>query len=258
MNQFRTVTVLFLRLPHIPVQSIGSSARVFDDVTYVTSEAIRIVSKYGGTCRQIHADEKALSALLIWGVEGFSHEKGDHANAVAAGMEIERLLSERKWWWQGSKGAKSEEPEEVGFSLAVTMGKAYPDDSENSLILVGRESEIKVLGQAVERMRNGEKSLALLVGKSGFGKSHIVNAFLKSQEGKEGQVVWYAQSIQPDVNTRTLVLVQHERVGTTPTTFFNKFSCLSSNSFFLKAGRLKKYDFCDYATVLQNRKTIRQ
>ncbi|KAJ3103678.1 hypothetical protein HDU97_009931 [Phlyctochytrium planicorne] len=125
MNQFRTVTILFLRVPHIPVQNLGISPKVYEDVKFVASESIRIVSKHGGTCRQIHVDEKALSVLLVWGLEGFSHEKGDYEYAISAGMELEKLLKERKWWWEYPEMGNLATDTPVGFSLALTAGKAF-------------------------------------------------------------------------------------------------------------------------------------
>ncbi|KAJ3104244.1 hypothetical protein HDU97_009412 [Phlyctochytrium planicorne] len=124
MNQYRAITVLFLRLPNIPVNCMGSSKAVLEDVQFVAEKAIEIVSKYGGTCRQIHADEKALSVLLVWGVEGFTHEKGDSGYAVSAGMEIEKTLKSRKWCHDASKNKSAENISTHNFSLAITMGKA--------------------------------------------------------------------------------------------------------------------------------------
>ncbi|KAJ3102089.1 hypothetical protein HDU97_000803 [Phlyctochytrium planicorne] len=126
MNQYRTITSLFLCLQCIPVDRLGNP-RIFKDVEFIASTVMRIAVKHGGTCRQIHADEKAMSALLIWGIEGFSHEKGDQAYAVAAGMDIERLLKAHKWWFE-DRDKRPEEADEAmlsKFSIAVTMGKAY-------------------------------------------------------------------------------------------------------------------------------------
>ncbi|KAJ3104246.1 Adenylate cyclase type 10 [Phlyctochytrium planicorne] len=125
MNQYRTITVLFLRLPNIPVDSLGSSKAVLEDVQFVADKAITIASKYGGTCRQIHADEKALSVLLVWGIEGFTHEKGDYGYAVSAGMEIEKTLKSRKWCHNAPTETTDQHVSTHNFSLAVTMGKAF-------------------------------------------------------------------------------------------------------------------------------------
>ncbi|KAJ3094255.1 hypothetical protein HDU97_008316 [Phlyctochytrium planicorne] len=123
-NQYRTITVLFLRLSNIPIERIGTSATVISDVNFAAQKVIEVVTKNGGTCRQIHADDKGLSALLVWGVEGFSHEKGDHLYAVTAAMEIERALAGRKWWHQAESEAMHKANAEGNFSIAVTMGKA--------------------------------------------------------------------------------------------------------------------------------------
>ncbi|KAJ3106551.1 hypothetical protein HDU97_006144 [Phlyctochytrium planicorne] len=118
VNQFRTITVLFLRLPKIPIDDIGNPD-VMQDVEFAAQESIKIAAKHGGTCRQIHADEKALSALLVWGVEGFSHEKGNHGYAISAGMELKSVLAGRSWMSDAMK-----EQTEQNFSIAITMGKA--------------------------------------------------------------------------------------------------------------------------------------
>ncbi|KAJ3097415.1 Adenylate cyclase type 10 [Phlyctochytrium planicorne] len=122
INQFRTITCLFLCLPNIPVEKLGNSA-VFQDVNFVAMEVIKAVNTHGGTCRQMHADEKSLSALLVWGVEGYSHEKGDHNYAISAGLDILGSLRNRKWWFDREES--DVEPEASRFSLAITMGKAF-------------------------------------------------------------------------------------------------------------------------------------
>ncbi|KAJ3094689.1 Adenylate cyclase type 10 [Phlyctochytrium planicorne] len=124
-NQYRTITTLFLCIPNIPIDQIGKVHEVLEDAQFVAFEVTKIVSGHGGTCRQIFADEKGLSVLVVWGVEGFSHEKGDHLYAVAAGMDIEREFKKRTWWMEKSAGhVTSEHGEALKFSLAITMGKA--------------------------------------------------------------------------------------------------------------------------------------
>ncbi|KAJ3104247.1 Adenylate cyclase type 10 [Phlyctochytrium planicorne] len=146
MNQYRTITVLFLRLPNIPVDCLGNSKAVLEDVQFAAEQAIAVALKHGGTCRQIHADEKALSVLLVWGVEGFTHEKGDYGYAVSAGMEIEMILRSRKWCHSSPnkidmKHVSSQERCGMNnFSLAMTMGKAFcgfigtPSRSEGTVL----------------------------------------------------------------------------------------------------------------------------
>ncbi|KAJ3106549.1 Adenylate cyclase type 10 [Phlyctochytrium planicorne] len=121
MNQYRTITVLFLHFPMIPVDVMGQSETIMSDVEFVAQECLRVVSKHGGTCRQIHADEKGLSVLLVWGVEGFSHEKGDHHHALTAAVEMRKILATRKW---SSDVLARGSTEVSNFSLALTMGKA--------------------------------------------------------------------------------------------------------------------------------------
>ncbi|KAJ3104732.1 hypothetical protein HDU97_008911 [Phlyctochytrium planicorne] len=117
-NQFRAVTILFLRLTGLPIHSLHTPAAL-TELQIAATESIRIASKYGGTCRQINADEKCLSVLIIWGVEGFSHEKGDHLNAISAGIEISKILEGRDWSGLGSGGGEEK------FSIAITIGRAF-------------------------------------------------------------------------------------------------------------------------------------
>ncbi|KAJ3094731.1 Adenylate cyclase type 10 [Phlyctochytrium planicorne] len=122
LNQFRTITVLFTHFPNIPIDRLGISPRILSDVNFIAEETIGAAAEYGGTCRQIHADEKGLSVLLLWGVAGFSHEKGDHTNAVSTALRIEKAFRERKWWWMEDEFSALSFG--ADFSMAVTMGKA--------------------------------------------------------------------------------------------------------------------------------------
>ncbi|KAJ3106306.1 Adenylate cyclase type 10 [Phlyctochytrium planicorne] len=126
INQYRTITSIFIQLPNIPIDRIGSSKRVLEDVQFLARLVCEISQHNGGTCRQIHADEKALLALIVWGIEGFSHEKGDHIYAVTAAMEMEKRLRTRRWWWQDLEDKLDDIPKRsCDFSLALTMGKAF-------------------------------------------------------------------------------------------------------------------------------------
>ncbi|KAJ3108641.1 hypothetical protein HDU97_000497 [Phlyctochytrium planicorne] len=258
MNQYRTITILFLRLPNICVDCLGTSKQVFADVDFVAKEVIRIVNKHGGTLRQIHADEKALSVLLVWGVEGYSHEKGDHVHAIAAGMELEKVLSARKWCDQRA-GVAGDLKSTANFSLAVTMGKAFcgfigtearvegtvlgpcvnlaarimcnhscsgrflcdeviteacgklvefsnegtmfakeikstklEDSAREDVVLEGRGDELSLLGEAIDVWMSGEKSMAFIVGKSGFGKTQLAKHFLQTFEQKASVDICFA------------------------------------------------------------------
>ncbi|KAJ3107723.1 hypothetical protein HDU97_003393 [Phlyctochytrium planicorne] len=217
INQYRSITTMFVRLPKIPIKDIGHSVALLADVQFVAAEAIKTVAKYGGTCRQIHADEKALSALLVWGVEGFSHEKGNHLHAVAAGMELMNVLSLRKW--STSNRAGQQKISSGTFSIAITMGKAvefedmgdiyakgiagtvrlfapkrmknenHEEVDQQDIKLAGRETELAKLFECFEKWMMGDKSLALVVGKSGFGKTQLVKFFLRSIENETSIII---------------------------------------------------------------------
>ncbi|KAJ3106308.1 Adenylate cyclase type 10 [Phlyctochytrium planicorne] len=271
MDQYRTITTLFLRFPNIPVDRIGVSQRILQDVEFIASEAITVVSRHGGSCRQIHADEKALSVLLVWGIEGFSHEKGDHGYALAAGIDLEKVLNARKWWWQDPE-RDSEHVPAASFSLALTMGKAFSgfigtenrsegtvlgpsvnlaarimcnpacngrllcdrviseacddiydfkdmgtmkakgiegeiqlfaptglkaNDGEPGLerqLLEGRVEELSLLSSTFEKWMAGERAMALVTGKSGQGKTHLVKSFLGAYEDQPDVFVCMASA----------------------------------------------------------------
>ncbi|KAI8614250.1 hypothetical protein BC830DRAFT_399660 [Chytriomyces sp. MP71] len=48
----------------------------------------KAVRSFEGCIRQFNCDDKALTALLVWGLEGMSHEKGEMGLALSAAFEI--------------------------------------------------------------------------------------------------------------------------------------------------------------------------
>ncbi|KAJ3212535.1 Adenylate cyclase type 10 [Dinochytrium kinnereticum] len=91
-NQIRAITVLFIQFPHLPIAEIGHNTMIQKDLQKLSECVFDTAKRNGGTCRQINCDEKALSVLMLWGIEGFAHERGDGAYAVAAALELMEIL----------------------------------------------------------------------------------------------------------------------------------------------------------------------
>ncbi|KAJ3094733.1 Adenylate cyclase type 10 [Phlyctochytrium planicorne] len=283
LNQYRTIIVVFVHLPNIPIEHLGVSSRIMDDVNFAAEEVIRAATEHGGTCRQFHADEKGLSALLVWGVAGFAHERGDHTNALSAALCIQKLFEKRDWWAKG--GGDSAQHRVAGdFSIAVTMGKAFCgfigtdnrsegtvlgpcvnlaarimcdtkcrgqvlcdeelanacgstvtlDDAgvirakgilkpvhifspkelvnfrsethEESVTLEGRDEELGRLSLALRNWIHGERAFILVAGKSGFGKTQLLQeSFPLIFEGRKKNVDGSDHVIRSDVSASALI-----------------------------------------------------
>ncbi|KND02345.1 uncharacterized protein SPPG_02817 [Spizellomyces punctatus DAOM BR117] len=85
-NELRNICAVFVRLPKLgatddPMEMLLTA----QSVMIVILEAIH---RYEGTIRQFNVDDKGATALLVWGVEGFTHERGDAVFALYAAMEI--------------------------------------------------------------------------------------------------------------------------------------------------------------------------
>ncbi|TPX71856.1 hypothetical protein SpCBS45565_g00949 [Spizellomyces sp. 'palustris'] len=85
-NELRNICAVFVRLPKLgatddPVEMLITA----QSVMIVILDAIH---RYEGTIRQFNVDDKGATALLVWGVEGFTHERGDAVFALYAAMEI--------------------------------------------------------------------------------------------------------------------------------------------------------------------------
>ncbi|KAI8837534.1 hypothetical protein BC829DRAFT_44887 [Chytridium lagenaria] len=91
-NQLRRVSVVFLQVQGIPLEDIGDDGNLqkLQSLMCAVSSAVR---KQGGCLRQFNCDEKGLCALLVWGLEGFSHEKGNAQPAILAAVEIKEQIS---------------------------------------------------------------------------------------------------------------------------------------------------------------------
>ncbi|KAJ3076054.1 hypothetical protein HDU99_001424, partial [Rhizoclosmatium hyalinum] len=73
-DQLRGVAILFLYFPAFNVDTVAQPENLtkLQSVTMVILEAVR---NHQGCIRQFNCDDKSLTALLVWGLEGFAHEK---------------------------------------------------------------------------------------------------------------------------------------------------------------------------------------
>ena len=86
-NQLRKIATVFIRFPKL-VYALGDcqlAQEVYECI-------IKIARMYGGTLRQFNCDDKGSSALIVWGMQGYAHEKGESVHAVRAGIEMSSKL----------------------------------------------------------------------------------------------------------------------------------------------------------------------
>ena len=89
----RKVIVVFISLKSLNVAEFNSPENI-SKAQKAFSSIISITQLNGGCCRQFGCDDKLTSALLVWGMDGYIHEKGDTVYAVRAALEIQDKLNE--------------------------------------------------------------------------------------------------------------------------------------------------------------------
>ncbi|KAI9351972.1 hypothetical protein BDR26DRAFT_929467 [Obelidium mucronatum] len=110
-DQLRSVSVVFIKFGGFQSETIAESR----NLAFLQAAATSIISKvkeFEGCIRQFNCDDKALTALLVWGLEGHAHEKGEAHVAMLAAIEI-------------SKSLKVCLEDEDGFSIGVTTGVVF-------------------------------------------------------------------------------------------------------------------------------------
>ena len=105
-NQIRSIVSVFIRFPSLDVSSF-SNPETLEKANRAVGICLEETRKQGGCCRQFGCDDKAATILLVWGMEGYAHERGEADHAVAAALEI-------------SKGLKSIFGKE--FSIGIASG----------------------------------------------------------------------------------------------------------------------------------------
>ncbi|KAJ3067812.1 hypothetical protein HDU98_008983 [Podochytrium sp. JEL0797] len=86
-DQLRGVAILFLYFPAFNVATVAQpeNLELLQKITLIILSAIR---KHHGCIRQFNCDDKSLTALLVWGLEGFAHEMSECSYSMAAAMEM--------------------------------------------------------------------------------------------------------------------------------------------------------------------------
>ncbi|KAJ3246848.1 hypothetical protein HDU77_008811 [Chytriomyces hyalinus] len=110
-DQLRSVSVVFIKFASFEPENIAEKT----SLKQLQSAAMLIfgkVQEYEGCVRQFNCDDKALTALLVWGLEGNAHEKGEAQVAVLAATEI-------------AKDIGTCVDDEFGWSIGVTTGTVF-------------------------------------------------------------------------------------------------------------------------------------
>ncbi|KAJ3054690.1 Adenylate cyclase type 10 [Rhizophlyctis rosea] len=89
-NTIRNVCIVFVRLPI--TSTAGNVGQVLRKTQKVMCIALDAVRRYEGTIRQFNFDDKGATVLLVWGVEGYTHERGDASFALHAALQIKDEL----------------------------------------------------------------------------------------------------------------------------------------------------------------------
>ncbi|KAJ3193139.1 Adenylate cyclase type 10 [Irineochytrium annulatum] len=93
INQIRSVSVIFIRFPTIPVAEIASPNNL-DLIQKIFMTILKTLRAYGGCLRQFACDDKALTALIVFGLSGFAHERGEERTALLAASQLLDRLRE--------------------------------------------------------------------------------------------------------------------------------------------------------------------
>ncbi|ORY42747.1 adenylyl cyclase [Rhizoclosmatium globosum] len=111
MDQLRSVSVVFIKFGGFKSETVAEPENLMQ-LQSATAAIISKVKEYEGCIRQFNCDDKALTALLVWGLEGHAHEKGESQVAMLAATEIGKCLKQCL-----------SDPE--GFSIGVTTGVVF-------------------------------------------------------------------------------------------------------------------------------------
>ncbi|KAJ3168730.1 Adenylate cyclase type 10, partial [Irineochytrium annulatum] len=91
LNQIRRVTILFVHFPDLDVtdfedkEALSQYQRIFMVI-------IKTVRSFGGCLRQFSCDDKAATALIVFGMHGYAHERGEGRVALNAASAILQRL----------------------------------------------------------------------------------------------------------------------------------------------------------------------
>ncbi|KAI8837809.1 hypothetical protein BC829DRAFT_42805 [Chytridium lagenaria] len=90
-NQIRRVTIVFLRLTSFRVRDAASPS-LLHIAQSVMIAALSSIRMFGGCLRQFNFDDKAATVLMVWGLEGFAHERGEAFYAISAALSLSKKI----------------------------------------------------------------------------------------------------------------------------------------------------------------------
>ncbi|KAI8830559.1 hypothetical protein BJ741DRAFT_652287 [Chytriomyces cf. hyalinus JEL632] len=90
-DQTRSVCVIFIQFHNFSVDSVYEPYNL-QKLQSIMKAIFGAIQTYQGCLRQINCDDKSLTALLVWGLQGFAHEKKEVEYALPAALEISSRL----------------------------------------------------------------------------------------------------------------------------------------------------------------------
>ncbi|KAJ3191304.1 Adenylate cyclase type 10 [Irineochytrium annulatum] len=91
VDQLRNVSVIFIRFTGLSVANLNES-RTLNMTQKIFMMIVGVLRRYKGCLRQFACDDKAASALIVFGLSGFAHERGEEVAAMRAAWDIRDKL----------------------------------------------------------------------------------------------------------------------------------------------------------------------
>ncbi|KAJ3263130.1 hypothetical protein HDU77_011232 [Chytriomyces hyalinus] len=127
-DQTRKVCIIFIQFQGFNVETMHETESV-NKLQSIMNALVKSIRKYQGCLRQINCDDKSLTALLVWGLQGFAHEKNEAEYVLPAAVEIASRLARIV---------------NTDFSIGVTSGSVF-----SGIVGDGNRADGTVLGVAV-------------------------------------------------------------------------------------------------------------
>ncbi|KAJ3193639.1 hypothetical protein HK101_004455, partial [Irineochytrium annulatum] len=91
VNQLRNVSIVFIRFTELSVAKMNEpkSLQLTQTIFMII---ISVLRRFNGCLRQFACDDKAASALVVFGLPGFAHERGEEVPAMRTAWEIRAKL----------------------------------------------------------------------------------------------------------------------------------------------------------------------
>ncbi|KAJ3108788.1 hypothetical protein HK100_003390 [Physocladia obscura] len=86
-DQLRNLSVVFIQFPDFRVDTIAEKKNL-EKLQSLMEAIMKSMFKFEGTLRQMNCDDKALTALIVWGLQGHAHEKGESGYALNAAFDM--------------------------------------------------------------------------------------------------------------------------------------------------------------------------